>query len=119
MAVVTVVNGPQFEASENTRLILALEDAGVDILHRCGGLARCTTCRVEFQAGEPHTMTAAEKHKLEEGGNLGRFRLSCQILCDHPMTVKPILSKKGEGLDDGGPRPADVITPTPDWTTRR
>ncbi len=28
------------------RLVLALEEGGIDILHRCGGNARCTTCRV-------------------------------------------------------------------------
>jgi ferredoxin len=29
--------------------VLALEqDAHVDVLHACGGNARCTTCRVEF-----------------------------------------------------------------------
>jgi ferredoxin len=37
-----------FEAEEGRKLVLALEDNGVDILHRCGGNAKCTTCRVEF-----------------------------------------------------------------------
>jgi len=39
--------------AENKRLVLAIEqDAKVDILHACGGNARCTTCRVEFIAGD-------------------------------------------------------------------
>ena len=36
------------EAPAGKKLVLALEDAGIDILHRCGGNARCTTCRVEI-----------------------------------------------------------------------
>jgi photosystem II stability/assembly factor-like uncharacterized protein len=33
---------------DRKRLVNAIEkDAGVDILHACGGNARCTTCRVE------------------------------------------------------------------------
>ena len=118
MATITVKNGPKVEAPDDKRLILALEDGGVDILHRCGGLARCTTCRVEFIEGEPTNMTVAEYEKLKDGGNLGRFRLSCQVLCDHEMTVFPMLSKKSEGLDDAGSRPLDYMTPEPVWTTK-
>ena len=43
----------EFEVAEGKRLVLALEENGVDILHACGGNARCTTCKVEFAAGEP------------------------------------------------------------------
>lgn len=118
MAVITVKNGLKIEAPDTKRLILVLVDGGIDILHRCGGLARCTTCRVQFIVGEPDTMTVAESEKLKEGENMGRFRLSCQILCDHEMTVEPLLSKKSEGLDDGGPRPMDDMTPDPVWTTK-
>jgi ferredoxin len=47
-----------FEVPENKRLVLAIEeDAGVDILHRCGSYARCTTCRIEYLEGEPDVMT--------------------------------------------------------------
>src|ERR1700730_17850032 len=39
-----------FEVPQDKRLVLAIEqDAKVDILHACGGNARCTTCRGEFQ----------------------------------------------------------------------
>jgi ferredoxin len=51
-----------FEAKEGERLVLAIEDAGIDILHRCGGNARCTTCRVEFVSGEPDTGTPPTRH---------------------------------------------------------
>ena len=42
-----------FEAEEGRKLVLCLEDNGVDILHRCGGNAKCTTCRVEILSGDP------------------------------------------------------------------
>ena len=102
----------------NKRLVLALEDeAGVDQLHACGGNCRCTTCRVEFVSGEPDKMTEAEKNKLAERG-LSGVRLSCQILCDHDMTVRAISRLEGSGRADAGFRPADQITPPPVWTTR-
>ena len=40
-----------FETDEGRKLVLAIEDNGIDILHRCGGNARCTTCRVEVLGG--------------------------------------------------------------------
>ena len=54
----------EHEVEPGTRLVRAIQVAGVDILHRCGGFARCTTCRVEFLAGEPERMTVAEHDKL-------------------------------------------------------
>ena len=91
------------------RLVLALEDeAKIDQLHACGGNARCTTCRVEFISGEPPTMTQAERQVLAARG-LSGVRLSCQILCDHDMSVRTISRLAGSGRPDAGPRPADKI----------
>jgi ferredoxin len=102
-----------FEVPSGKRLVLALEDeAGVDQLHACGGNARCTTCRVEFIAGEPDKMTAAEKSVLAARGLTG-VRLSCQILCDHDMAVRAISRLAGSGRPDAGSRPADTIQPEP------
>ena len=112
------VNGQTIDASEDKRLILALRDADVDILHRCGGYAGCTTCRVEISAGEPSKMPEAELNKLNEQDNLGKFRLSCQILCEGDMTVTPLMSLESTGMDDAGSRPADEITPDPVWTEK-
>ena len=103
----------QVEAGK--RLVLAIEqDAGVDILHACGGNARCTTCRVEFIAGEPARMTMAEKTKMAEKGLTG-VRLSCQITCDQDMTVRAISRLEGSGRPDPGSTPLDTITPPPVW----
>jgi len=117
MPTITITDGKSFEVEAGKRLILALKDNDVDILHRCGGNARCTTCRVEFAAGEPDRMTVAERDKLaEKEGLLGAVRLSCQINCEHDMTLTPLMSMADTGLDDPGSRPADHITPAPEWT---
>src|SRR3954471_15296819 len=90
----------EFDVPEGKRLVLALTDeAKVDQLHACGGNARCTTCRVEFVAGEPDKTTAAEKNVLAAKGASG-VRLSCQILCDHDMAVRVISRLAGSGRPD-------------------
>ena len=109
MPKLTVEGVGEFDVPAGKRLVLALEeDAGIDQLHACGGNARCTTCRVEFVAGEPETMTEAEKQVLAARGLTG-VRLSCQILCDHDMSVRAISRLAGSGRKDAGPRPADAI----------
>jgi ferredoxin len=113
MPKLSVENVGEFEVPAGKRLVLALEDeAHVDQLHACGGNARCTTCRVEFVAGEPDKMTQAEKSVLAARGLTG-VRLSCQIFCDHDMTVRAISRLAGSGRKDAGGRPADTIQPEP------
>jgi ferredoxin len=103
------------EVPADRRLVLAIEELGVRIGHRCGGNARCTTCRVRFADGEPSTMTRAEFDKLTERGLLGEWRLSCQILCAHDMHVEPGMTMDTEGWPDPGPPPAETVTPEPTW----
>jgi ferredoxin len=113
MPKLTVENVGEFEVPQGKRLVLALEDeAGVDQLHACGGKARCTTCRVELLAGEPDRMTQAEKDVLA-ARNLTGVRLSCQVPCDHDMSVRAISRLAGSGRKDVGPRPAPEIQPEP------
>ncbi|GGL10320.1 ferredoxin [Deinococcus radiotolerans] len=107
----------EIQARAGERLVLALERGGVDVLHRCGGVARCTTCRVSFQEGEPDAMTAAEFDKLQEKGLLGQARLSCQIECAPGMAVTPLQTASSSGLEPGK-APAEAIEPEPVWTTR-
>lgn len=109
------VEGKTVDVPEGQRLVLAIEGTGVEIGHRCGGFARCTTCRVVFAAGEPATMTRAEYDKLSERGLLGQYRLSCQIVCDHDMTVRAVSRLTGSGRPDPGSTPAPEITPPPEW----
>jgi ferredoxin len=118
MPKLTVEGVGEFTVPAGKRLVLALEDdAKVDQLHACGGNARCTTCRVEFVAGEPEQMTVAEKSVLAARG-LSGVRLSCQIVCDHDMAVRAISRLAGSGRKDAGGRPADQITPPPEWTSK-
>ena len=94
-----------FEVEEGRKLVLGLEDNGVDVSHRCGGQARCTTCRVDFESDEP-PMGQAEHDCLEEDGELGNFRLSCQIRVDRAMKVR-VLKRASEQGWEPGPRPED------------
>ena len=103
-----------YEVPTGQRLVLAIEQQGVDILHACGGNARCTTCRVEFVTGEPTAMTRAEHDRLEQRG-LSGVRLSCQITCQQDMAVRPISRLEGSGRADAGPTPEPTIQPPPEW----
>ena len=115
MPILTVEGFAPVDVEAGKRLVLAIEqDAGVDILHACGGNARCTTCRVEFVSGEPDRMTKAEKTKLAEKG-LSGIRLSCQITCDADMTVRAISRLAGSGRPDPGKTPEPTIQPPPEW----
>src|SRR4051794_3861105 len=113
MPQLTVEGAGTFAVPAGKRLVNALSDEGnIDQLHACGGNARCTTCRVEFVAGEPDQMTAAEKQVLAARGVTG-VRLSCQIVCDHDMTVRAISRLAGSGRANAGNRPLDTIQPEP------
>ena len=115
MSKLTVEGYGTVDVADGKRLVLAIEqDAKVDILHACGGNARCTTCRVEFIEGEPATHTAAEVERLTARGLTG-VRLYCQILCDHDMTVRAISRLEGSGRPDPGSTPNETITPPAVW----
>jgi ferredoxin len=119
MPKLTVENGGTFEVPTGKRLVNALVDeAKIDQMHACGGYAKCTTCRVEFVAGEPKKITEAEKEVLTSRGLAGQqgLRLSCQIVVDHDMTVR-VISRVGE-RGDPGKRPETQLTPPPVWTDK-
>ncbi|MGI8470366.1 MAG: 2Fe-2S iron-sulfur cluster-binding protein [Pyrinomonadaceae bacterium] len=95
------------EAEEGRKLVLCLEDSGIDILHRCGGNARCTTCRVEVLAGEPGEIGEAEKAILATKTDLGdHTRLSCQVRVVDDLHVRVIRQASVEGIEAGN-RPAE------------
>ena len=97
----------KIEAEPGRKLVLSLEDNGVDILHRCGGNAKCTTCRVEVLAGDPGEIGDAEKAILASKTDLGdHTRLSCQIHLIDDLHVRVIRQASVEGID-AGPRPAE------------
>src|SRR5215207_5465835 len=99
------------EAENDRKLVLALEDNGVDILHRCGGNARCTTCRVEILSGDPGPIEDAEKAILATKTDLGdHTRLSCQIRVIDDLQVIVVNQVSVKGMD-AGPRPVEEPTP--------
>jgi ferredoxin len=112
------VDGRSRDVEPGTKLVLAIEALGVDIGHRCGGKARCTTCRVEFVAGEPATFTRAEYRKLQDAGLLGQVRLSCQLRVEHDMSVRALKTLQSEGWADTGPAVDAQVTPEAAWFTR-
>ena len=119
MPKIEVESAGTFDVEEGKRLVLAIEeDAGVDILHRCGSYAKCTTCRIEYLEGEPEKMTRAELEVLESRDLLGEVRLSCQALCDHDAKVRVLMTVESTGLDGPGPHPEPHITPDPEWVDK-
>lgn len=118
MPKLTVEDVGTFEVPNGKRLVNALVDeAKIDQLHACGGNAKCTTCRVQFTAGEPAKMTKAERELIDLRGLAQHpgLRLSCQIACDQDMTVRAISRLAGSGRKDAGGRPVDEIVPAPEW----
>ncbi len=112
--------GRSVQVDPGTRLVLAIEALGIDIGHRCGGKARCTTCRVAFDAGAPETYTRAEYLKLQDSGLLAAedatdpVRLSCQVLVEHDMSVRVLKTKQTEGWSDTGPAVGPDLIPEPE-----
>ena len=99
------------ESEDDRKLVLALEDGGIDILHRCGGNARCTTCRVEVLSGDPGPIGDAEKAILATKTDLGdHTRLSCQVRIMDDLHIRVINQVSVKGLD-AGPRPVEEPTP--------
>ena len=120
MPKLTVEGVGTFDVAQGKRLVKALvEDAGTDQLHACGGFSKCTSCRVEFLEGEPEKITQAEKDTLavREISTPG-VRLSCQISCDHDMSVKLISRLEGSGRKDQGSAVDDSIQPDPVWVDK-
>src|SRR3954452_9100144 len=106
MPYVTVLGYRTFEVGKGKKLVLALEDNDVNILHLCGGKAKCTTCRVEVLAGGFCDLTNTEKKAFSEKGIEDNLRLSCQICVNEDVTVRPIMTVENSGID-AGPRPAE------------
>ncbi len=107
MPTLTVEGEKAFEVETGKKLVLAIEDAGIDILHRCGGNAKCTTCRVQVLAGDASPMGPDEEARLARETNLEpNTRLSCQMHIDSDLWVLVVNRASKAGIDPG-PRPAD------------
>lgn len=107
MPQITVEGEAPFEAPAGTKLVLCIEDAGIDIMHRCGGFARCTTCRVEILEGDVPPISEDEIEALEEPELIEKYRLSCQIRVQGDLKVRVWGRVHEKDVDDPGDRPED------------
>ena len=114
MPIVTV-DDRSVEVPAGTRLTIAIEQAGSDIGHRCGGKARCTTCRVVVHEGVNDDMTRAEFVRLRDAGLLGSHRLSCQLLVERDVRVESVMTKQNQGWPDTGPALDEHVIPEATW----
>jgi len=107
MPKVTIENGPSCEVEAGTKLVLAIEDAGCDILHRCGGNSRCTTCRVEILEGDAGPIEPMEAERIgRETDWPAERRLSCQVRVQGDLTVRVLSTASATGMPTGA-RPID------------
>ncbi len=118
MATIEILNAREdgfslvLEAEEGRRLVLAIEDAGIDILHRCGGRCRCTTCRCDIVEGDAGQMRDVERERLAQEDELApSVRLSCQIVVKNDLKLNVIYRLSETDMSDAGPRPSEEMEP--------
>lgn len=109
MPKVVIEGVAETDVAEGRRLVLGIMDAGIDILHRCGGNARCTTCRVEIIDGCDGDKTAAEIERLSRVADMPEnMRLSCQVQVRDDLTVKVLRRlQDNPEMSDAGPQPIE------------
>lgn len=113
---IEIENVGSFEVPLGKRLVNALTDeCGQDQMHSCGGVPKCTSCRVEVHSGETSPMTEAERAILTAKGLIDRpgSRLSCQMTAVGDASLRVVNRYEGSGKKDSGPRPADEIGQPP------
>lgn len=118
MPTLTIDSLGTFDVPAGKRLIKAiLDDAKADQHYSCGGQAKCTTCRVQFVAGEPATVTQAELDLIAAGKFTPQpgERLSCQCVVEADMTIKLLVPKPANKEPN---RPGDEIVPPAVWVAR-
>lgn len=108
MPFVTVLGQGSFEVEMGKKLVLALEDNNINILHQCGGQAKCTTCRVEIVEGEFLDLSDKERIAFADKEVVidDFLRLSCQVRVNSDITVRPIMTVENTGIEVG-PRPSN------------
>ncbi|WP_210520617.1 2Fe-2S iron-sulfur cluster-binding protein [Hymenobacter terricola] len=82
MALLTIENlpGAAVKVPAGSTLFAALQAAGHDWMHACGAKGRCTTCRLQVQAGAENLSppSEAELRYRAAGRLLATERLACQ-----------------------------------------
>ena len=84
------LGGKTVPVAERQRLLDALQGAGIDWMHACGGKGRCTTCAMQVLAGQEllSPQSPAEKG-YQEAGRLGKNeRLACQCVAKGTIEIR-------------------------------
>jgi len=112
----------EFTVESGTKLLKALIDHEVDIVHTCGGKAKCTTCRVTIHKGVPTKKTQAQKERFEKLIASGQPQfdhpavfLACQVVVENDMTVSASETFNRVIHDSIGKDTEDEVTPEPVW----
>ncbi|MGY5852929.1 MAG: 2Fe-2S iron-sulfur cluster-binding protein [Candidatus Thorarchaeota archaeon] len=115
----------EFEVEKGTKLLTALSEQGIAIVHTCGGKAKCTTCRVSIEEGIPTRETQTQRIIFEKRVKQGlpqfmapQLFLSCQVLVENDMVVCPMELFNSTIHDNLGRDVEDDITPEPVWVER-
>ncbi|MHA1962399.1 MAG: 2Fe-2S iron-sulfur cluster-binding protein [Candidatus Thorarchaeota archaeon] len=127
MPIVTVVDfmgevQKEITVESGTKLLKALIDHETNIVHTCGGKAKCTTCRVTIHKGVPTKKTQAQQDRFERliGSGQPQFDhpavfLSCQAVVENDMTVSVSETFNSVIHDSHGKDTEDEVTPDPVW----
>ena len=112
----------EFTVEKGTKLLKALIENEIDIVHSCGGKVKCTTCRVTVRKGVPTKETQAQKDLFEKLIKSGQPQfdhpavfLSCQVVVEDDMTLSVSEEYNSVIHDSRGKDPEDAITPDPVW----
>jgi len=111
----------EITVESGTKLLKALIDE-TEIVHECGGNAKCTTCRVTIHKGVPTKKTKAQQERFERAINSGQPQfdhpavfLSCQVIVENDMRVSVSEEFNSVIHDSRGKDTEDGITPDPVW----
>ncbi|MHA1930847.1 MAG: 2Fe-2S iron-sulfur cluster-binding protein [Candidatus Thorarchaeota archaeon] len=127
MPIVTVVDfmgkvQKEITVETGTKLLKALIENETEIVHTCGGKAKCTTCRVTIHKGVPTRETQAQKDRFATLIKFGNTQfdhpavfLSCQVVVENDMTVSVSETFNSVIHDSLGKDTVDEVTPDPVW----
>lgn len=83
--------GKMVEVSGFSKTILkAVQEAGIDWMHACGGKGRCTTCKAIILEEEYNLepLTAAEVRYQKQGLLRSGQRLACQAIVTGDIAIR-------------------------------
>ena len=75
-------DGVSVQIKAGASLLATASAGGVELMHSCGGIGACTSCRVQILSGHDQlsVIGRAEREQLRESGILETHRLACQAM---------------------------------------